>query len=68
LSGKIPRIVDAFKLIPRGKLADLRSIRLGGEVGVNPLTQDLFRTVIEQRTEKLRAEKSEVDSGLVPMR
>jgi hypothetical protein len=49
LTGKIPQIVDAFKLVPRGKLAGLRSIRLGGEVGVNPLTQDLFRTVIEQR-------------------
>ena len=49
LTGKIPRVVDAFKLVPRGKPADLRSIRLGGEVGVNPRTQDLFRTVIEQR-------------------
>lgn len=49
LTGKIPQIVDAFKLVPRGKLAGLKSTRLGGEVGVNPLTQDLFRTVIEQR-------------------
>src|SRR5437899_8591330 len=49
LTGKIPVIVDAFKLVPYRKLANLKSIRLGGEVGVNPLTQDLFRTVIEQR-------------------
>jgi len=49
LTGKIPVIVDAFKLVPDRKLANLKSIRLGGEVGVNPLTQDLFRTVIEQR-------------------
>jgi hypothetical protein len=49
LTGKIPQIVDAFKLVPRGKLTGLRPTRLGGEVGVNPLTQDLFRTVIEQR-------------------
>src|SRR5437667_10534665 len=48
LTGKIPVIVDAFKLVPYRKLANLKSIRLGGEVGVNPLTQDLFRTVIEQ--------------------
>jgi hypothetical protein len=49
LTGKIPQIVDAFKLVPRGKLPGLRPTRLSGEVGVNPLTQDLFRTVIEQR-------------------
>ena len=49
LTGKIPSIVDAFKLVPHRKRADLKSIRLGGEVGVNPLRQDLFRTVIEQR-------------------
>ena len=49
LTGKIPMIVDAFKLVPVGKLAGLRTVRLGGEVAVNPMTQDLFRTVIEQR-------------------
>jgi len=49
LTGKVPVIVDAFKLVPYGKLAGLKPIRLGGEVSVNPLTQDLFRTIIEQR-------------------
>lgn len=47
--GRIPQIVDAFKLVPVGKLAGLRPVMLGGEVAVNPRTQDLFRTVIEQR-------------------
>ena len=49
LTGRIPVIVDAFKLDPVGKLHSLRPVRLGGEVEVNPLTQDLFKTVIEQR-------------------
>jgi hypothetical protein len=49
LTGKIPKIVDAFKLVPMGKLPDLRPVRLSGEVRVDPRTQDLFRTVIEQR-------------------
>jgi hypothetical protein len=49
LTGKIPQIVDAFKLVPVGKLSGLRPVMLGGEVAVNPRTQDLFRTVIEQR-------------------
>ena len=49
LTGKIPKIVDAFKLVAVGKLSGLRQTMLGGEVAVNPLTQDLFRTLIEQR-------------------
>jgi hypothetical protein len=49
LTGKVPKIIDAFKLVPEGKHSNLRTVLLGGEVPVNPRTQDLFRTVIEQR-------------------
>ena len=49
LTRKTPKIVGAFKLIPVGELQGLRSVQLGGEVLVNPRTQDLFRTVIEKR-------------------
>ncbi len=49
LTGKMPTILDAFKLVPVGKLSGLRPVRLRGEVEVNPMMQDLFRTVIEQR-------------------
>ena len=50
LTRKIPAIVDAFELVPDAKrLAGLRPVRLGGEVEVNPLTQDPFKTMIEQR-------------------
>jgi hypothetical protein len=49
LTGRIPQIVDAFILVPVGKLSGLRPVMLGGEVAVNPRTQDLFRTVIERR-------------------
>ena len=49
LTGRIPQIVNAFKLAPVGKLSGLRPAMLGGEVAVNPRTQDLFRTLIEQR-------------------
>jgi hypothetical protein len=48
-TGRIPQIVDAFKLVPDGQLSGLRPVMLAGEVAVNPSTQDLFRTVIEQR-------------------
>lgn len=49
LTGQIPVIVDAFALEPVGKLPGVGPVRLGGEVEVNPLTQDLFKTMIEQR-------------------
>jgi hypothetical protein len=62
LTGKIPTIVDAFKLVSVGKLAGLRPVRLGGEVAVNPLARDFFRTVIEQRKSLAnRKELSEED-------
>jgi hypothetical protein len=49
LTGKVPKIVDAFKLVPIGKIPFLKPVRFCGEVRVDPRTQDLFRTVIEQR-------------------
>jgi len=49
LTGKLPKIIDAFKLVPEGKHSNLRSVLLGSEVPVNPRTQDLFRTASEQR-------------------
>jgi hypothetical protein len=62
LTGRIPTIVDAFKLVSVGKLAGLRPVRLCGEVAVNPLAQDFFRTVIEQRKSLAkRKELSEED-------
>jgi hypothetical protein len=57
-TGKVPRIVDAFKLVPIGKVSGLRPVRLSGEVWVNPRTQDLFRTVIEQRKSKAKKERA----------
>jgi hypothetical protein len=61
-TGKIPLIVDAFRLVPVGKLAGLKTIRFGGEVEVNPKDQDLFRTLIEQRKSlNRRKELSEKD-------
>lgn len=64
LTGKVPKIIDAFKLIPEGKQRHLRSVLLNGEAPVNPRTQDLFRTVIEQRkslSKEKNAPREEMD-------
>jgi hypothetical protein len=49
LTGRIPRIRRALALAPRGVQAGLREVPLRGEIPVDPLRQDLFKTAIEQR-------------------
>jgi hypothetical protein len=49
LTGRIPRIVDAFRIKANGRLQTLKSTSLRGAVPINPREQDFFRTVIEER-------------------
>jgi hypothetical protein len=49
LTGKAPQIDRAFRLLPIGRASDLRSVKLGGEVLVDPERNDFFRVSIEQR-------------------
>jgi len=49
LSGRVPKIVDAFRIEPRGVLGTLESTKLRGEIKIRPRTQDFFKVVIEER-------------------
>ena len=49
LYGRVPKIVDAFRIKARGTLHSLQPIRLRGDVQVNPKKRDFFRVVIEER-------------------
>jgi hypothetical protein len=49
LTGKVPQIVDAFRVEPDGILDGLKPARLCGTVEVDPRKQDFFKTVIEER-------------------
>jgi hypothetical protein len=49
LTGRVPKIVDAFRIHGRGKLAGLVPTKLRGEIRINPRQQDFFRVAIEQR-------------------
>lgn len=49
LTGRVPKIIDAFKIEARGRLPGLRKITLRGTVPIDPSIQDFFRTVIEER-------------------
>ncbi len=48
LSGRIPQIVKAFRVVPRGVQAGLKSATIGTRK-INPETDDFFRAVIEER-------------------
>lgn len=69
LTGRIPYIVDAFRIEASGQLKGLKSCKLRSVVSVNPRKQDFFRVVIEERkrlpnrtdisaTEKMRLDKA----------
>src|SRR5256886_5155250 len=68
-TGRIPKIVDAFRIVPCGMLAGLKPIKLHGRVYIDPEKQDFFKATVEERQrlcsrsdlsdlEKKRLEKS----------
>jgi hypothetical protein len=49
LTGRIPKIIDAFQLKPSDKLKQLKPISLRGAIDVDPHQEDFFKVVIEER-------------------
>ena len=49
LTGKVPIIESAFKVVPDGKQLGLRQIRIRGEVPVDPIEDDFYQFVTEER-------------------
>ena len=56
-TGKVPEILDAFRIIGTGRLRTLTPVRFRGVVLVDPRREDFFRTVVEQR-ERLKQDSS----------
>ena len=48
-NGKVPRILKAYRLVPRGKQKGMQPIKLIGTIPVDPYEDDLFQRVIEHR-------------------
>jgi hypothetical protein len=70
LTGRIPKIVDAFRIEPSGDtLDDLKPVRLQGGIEIDPGEDDFFKAVIEQRkridsrTDLAREEKDRVSKA-----
>jgi hypothetical protein len=49
LTGKVPQILKAVRVIPKGTQAGLKPIALRGAIDIDPMSQDFFRAVIESR-------------------
>jgi hypothetical protein len=49
LSGKIPKIQKAIRIIPHGKQRGLQPVELRGAVSIDPSKEDFFTRVIEYR-------------------
>jgi hypothetical protein len=62
-TGKIPQIVDAFRIEPVGVQQGLTKVKLRGEIGVDPEGQDFFRVVVEERM-RPHPENKKVDAFL----
>jgi hypothetical protein len=61
LTGKLPRIVEAFKIEPFGKADGLKSIEFRGQVRIDPSSQDFFKAVIEERNRL--ANRTDLEKG-----
>jgi hypothetical protein len=49
LSGKVARVIDAVRLVPRGRLTGMKPIELRSSLRVDPKSEDFFQRVIELR-------------------
>ena len=49
LSGRVPDIQQAFRVVPHGKQRGLKPIKLRGAISVDPRKEDFFTRVIEYR-------------------
>jgi hypothetical protein len=70
LTGRVPKVVDAFRIRAHGTIPELEPTKLGGTIKVDPRQQDFFRVVIEERkslssrTDLSKVEKDRLDKAL----
>ncbi len=64
LSGRIPQIIDAFRIEPHGTLMGLKPTKLRGAIEIDPRSQDFFKVVVEERQRlSSRTELSDKERG-----
>lgn len=62
LTGRVPKIIDAFRIEPIGILSELEVTKLRGAIQIDPRHEDFFKVVIEQRKQlPSRSDLSEME-------
>jgi hypothetical protein len=70
LTGRIPKIADAFRIEPHGIQSGLESTKLRGAIEIDPAGRDFFQVTIEQRkgipsrADLTEIEKARLDKAL----
>jgi len=59
LAGKVPKIVKAIHIVPIGIQKGLRPIALRGKENVDPITGNLFKTIIEAKEHEKKKDKDQ---------
>jgi hypothetical protein len=57
ISGHIPKVLEALRIIARGKQRGLRPVELRGAISVDPKKEDFFTRVIEYRKQNKTDER-----------
>jgi len=57
LNGHIPKVLKAFRIVPRGKQRGLKTIKLRGAILVDPRKEDFFTRVVEYRHKNKKNEQ-----------
>jgi len=57
LGCRIPKVLEAFRLVPFGKQRGLKSIKLRSAIQVDPRNEDFFTRVIEYRKQNKKDER-----------
>ncbi len=61
LTGKVPKVIKAFRFVAKGRQSNLHSINLFGKA-INPYKDDFIRYLIEHRLEVKRKLKQDPDN------
>ena len=70
LTGRAPKVARALRLVPVGRVRNLRSVKLRGAVQLDPAAEDPFQSMVEERkrvqtrTDLPEGEKDRLDKVL----
>jgi hypothetical protein len=59
LTGRIPRILNAIRIVPEGKQRGLQCVKLRGKERIDPITGNLYKSLIEAKEREKKQDKDQ---------